>query len=73
METIHKIGEWFEADVDGEVIMMSTETGKYVSLNKTARFLWKCLDNADNAAALLEQTLGTFDVSAEQASAEIAE
>ncbi|MCJ2189228.1 PqqD family protein [Novosphingobium beihaiensis] len=72
MNAVRKIGNWLEADVDNETMMMNTESGMFVSLNRTARFLWKCLDEVQSTEALLQKTIENFNVTPEQAEIDIA-
>ena len=60
--TISKGSELLASEMDGEVVMMSIENGKYYGMNKLGSEIWKMIDAPVQVADIC-QTLGkTFSV-----------
>ena len=60
--TITKNPRVLVSEVDGEIIMLSVERGKYYSLNHTGSALWKLLDLCPNIEQLKTALLGEYEV-----------
>jgi hypothetical protein len=57
---------------DGEGVIVDTKSAFYFGLNKTASFLWEKLQQeASTAGALADALCGRFEVSREQAKADV--
>jgi len=63
---------WIGAELEDNFVMVNVDTGFYVTLNTTARAIWKALElpatETEIAALLIER----FDVSPEQCQASVA-
>nr|OJX01572.1 MAG: hypothetical protein BGO70_17675 [Bacteroidetes bacterium 43-93] len=53
-------------EVDGEIVMMNTTTGTYVSLNDTARKIWTMLEQPQQLSSILEALALEYNVTPEQ-------
>lgn len=56
------------SDVDGEVILMSLESGSYFSLNEVGSEIWQRLtdDKPIGIQVLLDELMEIFDVAADE-------
>ncbi|WP_123538514.1 PqqD family protein [Halosimplex salinum] len=52
--------------VDGEAVMLETESGTYYGFNETATFVWERLETAATVSELREAILSRYDVDREQ-------
>ena len=59
---IARSSELVSSDIDGEVVMMSIENGKYYGLDKTGSRIWDLLENPFSVSALINQLLCEFEV-----------
>jgi hypothetical protein len=48
--------------IDDELVMMSIETGKYYTLNRTATAIWNALDQAKSLNDVVNILIQQFDV-----------
>lgn len=53
------------ADMDGEVMMMNIDTGKYYALNEVASFIWDRLVQPLSLRGICDAVQAEFDVSPE--------
>lgn len=67
-----RTGDWLEAEVNDELLMMHGESGRFVSLNETAAWLWACLAEPKSAGALAEDLCAAFEVGPAVARADVA-
>lgn len=59
------------ADMDGEIAMMSIDSGKYHNLNSTGSRIWELVEKPCSVSEMC-QKLGTeFDVSPDQCESEV--
>jgi len=59
---------------DGSAVLLHLETKYYFSLNETAAFLWRLLENGDSTEEnLIEGLCEAFEVSEEQAKEDVTE
>ena len=49
------------AEVDGEVVMMSIEQGRYFGLDDIGSDIWKCLDTPCSFAELIDRLASVYD------------
>jgi hypothetical protein len=63
---IARNAEIVTADMDGETVMMSVETGKYYNLGKTGSVIWSLLGEPLSVEALVGKLLDKYDVAREQ-------
>jgi len=68
---IAKNAEIVTADMDGETVMMSIETGKYYNLGKMGSVIWSMLETPLSLETLIEKLLGKFNVEREQCEKEV--
>lgn len=59
------------SDMDGEMVMMNVETGKYYNIGKTGGVIWGMLKNPITVAELVSKLTDKFDVSKDQCEADI--
>ena len=62
---IARSSELVSSDIDGEVVMMSIENGKYYGLDKTGSRIWELLENQFSVSGLIDQLLLEFAVDRE--------
>ena len=55
-----------QADIDGEVVMMSIEKGSYYMLNEVGSRIWEIVQQPTSVADICSQIVAEFDVTAEQ-------
>jgi len=68
---IARNAEIVTADMDGETVMMSVETGKYYNLGKTGSVIWSLLGEPLSVGALVGKLLDKYDVGREQCEKEV--
>ncbi|MDI9497140.1 MAG: lasso peptide biosynthesis PqqD family chaperone [Bacillota bacterium] len=59
------------AEMDGEVVMMSLETGKYYNLGNMGTVIWRMIDNPVSVETIIRVLLEKYDVTREQCEAEV--
>ena len=62
---IVRSSELVSSDIDGEVVMMSIENGKYYGLDKVGSRIWEVLENSLSVSELIDQLLVEFEVERE--------
>lgn len=60
-------------EVDGEVMLMSSETGRYYTLTGSAAAIWKTLEQETTVAELCEKLTCQFQVDRQTCLADVAE
>jgi len=50
------------ADLDGEVVVLSVDKGKYYSLNEVGSRIWALMERPISVASLIEILMGEFEV-----------
>ncbi len=68
---IAKTGNHVETLVDGEVVLMHLDNGRFFSLGQTGRRTWELLDDHSSLKALVGAMIAEYDVSAEQCEADL--
>jgi len=61
--------EWRE--VEGEVVALDLRTQMYLAVNRTGAVIWPALDSGADRSELVERVVQRFDVSPEQAAADV--
>jgi hypothetical protein len=52
-----------DSRLDGEVVMLNIETGKYLNLNETGSSIWELIESGPQSLGALADTLsGQYDV-----------
>ncbi len=73
--TVHSIvsgnKEIVTAEMDGETVMMSVETGKYYNLGKMGSVIWGMLGNPITVESLVDTLLEKYKVEREQCEKEM--
>ena len=62
----------FTSEIDEDLVMMDDVNGLYFGLNPIARKIWELLEQPLTEAALVEQLVIIYEVSAEQCQTDIA-
>ena len=57
----------FTTEIEDNLIILNSETGKYLELNTSAKFIWKLIENGKNYSEILTSLLDEFEVSIEEA------
>tara|TARA_X000000368_G_scaffold226678_1_gene178928 strand:+ start:384 stop:647 length:264 start_codon:yes stop_codon:yes gene_type:complete len=57
----------FATEIEDNLIILNSETGKYLELNSSAKFIWKLIENGKNFSEILTSLLDEFEVSREEA------
>lgn len=67
MAAIEKLtGNFTEADIDDEIIIMRLDNGELLSLSGTAAVTWRLIDGRRNRAALIDELMADYDAGHEQ-------
>lgn len=72
MTILRRTGLWLDAEVGDETLMMHVETGRFMSLNETASFLWKRLETPASECDLAHALVASFEVAPEAARCDVA-
>ncbi|WP_164114852.1 PqqD family protein [Sphingorhabdus sp. Alg239-R122] len=64
--SIRKNENFVETTVDGEVVLMHLDDGRFFSLSDTGKRIWELLDSHDHFDELVTATLREYDVSQEK-------
>ena len=68
---IAKAGNHVETVVDGEVVLMHVDSGRFYSLGQTGRRMWELLDTHPSLPALVTAMTGEYDVPADRCEADL--
>jgi len=68
-----KTEKFVETDVDGEVVLMDIEDGKFFSLEQTGRRVWELLDEHDSIKKLSDKLTSEYDIDAASCQADLGE
>ncbi len=60
-----------EAEIDGDLVMMSIETGKYFGLDPIAKHIWQLIEQPISQAAICIELQQHYDVSESQCIEEV--
>ena len=68
MEKNLKINEVvFSTEIGETLVILNTDTGKYLELNKTAKFIWMQIEKNLNSKEILHKIIDSYDVTYEEA------
>lgn len=59
--------------IEGEAVLVNVRKDEVLHLNPTASFLWSCLDSGKTLAVIAAEMSGEFEVTEEEALADILE
>lgn len=60
---ISKKVDLLSSEIDGEVVMMNIETGRYIGMNKVGSEIWKIIDEGQTSiASICEKLLQIFKI-----------
>lgn len=62
MSIIRRTEEWLDMPVEDEVLMMHSETGRFMSLNLSAGLIWAALEQPRSTDELVSVITDTFEV-----------
>jgi hypothetical protein len=60
-----------EREVDGEILLLDTETNLIHQLNRTASFIWRKCQEGASAGEIAESLAENFDVEEDKARADV--
>ena len=64
-------GQWLSAKLGEECVLMSTETGNYLTLSRVGARIWELIEPATDVSELCTRLIEEFDVSPEICQAEV--
>lgn len=56
-----------KTEIDDEVIVLNTNTGKYLKLNSSSKFILNCIENHQDEKEILKKICSYYNVSEENA------
>ena len=62
---VRRIEEVIAGDIDGEIVMMSVENGKYYGLDDIGSVIWKLVEAPVKVSDVIDTLLERFDVDRE--------
>lgn len=65
-DVVSRVDTVVATDMDGEIIMMSVETGRYFHLDDIATEVWHVLEEPRSIAEIIANLRNSYDVSEEQ-------
>lgn len=68
---IERKGDWLSARVGDEIMMMSSEHGKYIGMNEVGARIWDIIETPQEPAAIYAALQCEFAVSIEDCEAEV--
>jgi len=68
---VRRRGDWLQAKVGDEVVMMSAEVGNFVGLSEVGARVWELIETPRDIAELCTQLQTEFDVAPEVCRAEV--
>lgn len=71
--TIKKSDASLATTIDGEAVILETESGVYFGLNEVATYIWELLDEPRDLEELCEAVLSEYDVSRERCERDLQE
>lgn len=57
-------GRYVETEVDGELVLMNTATGRFFALEDSALAIWRAIDGERDVAAIADDMAGKFGTDA---------
>ena len=68
---VRRIGDVLDVDMDGEMVMMSIEQGRYFGLNQTSTRIWALLAQPVVIGDLCDKLMAEFSVPQKQCEQEV--
>jgi len=68
---VRRIGDVLDADIDGELVMMNIEQGRYFGLNQTGTRIWALLAQPVVISDLCDKLTAEFSVPPKQCEHEV--
>jgi hypothetical protein len=68
---VRRIGDVLDVDMDGELVMMNIEQGRYFGLNQTGTRIWALLAQPVVISDLCDQLMAEFSVPHKQCEQEL--
>ncbi|MES2496514.1 MAG: PqqD family peptide modification chaperone [Pseudomonadota bacterium] len=68
---IHRQGEWLSATIGSQSVMMSIETGNYLSLSRIGSRIWELIAQPISLSALCDRLMQDFDVQSDVCRTEV--
>jgi hypothetical protein len=68
---VRRIGDVLDVDMDGELVMMNIEQGRYFGLNQTGTRIWALLDQPVVISDLCNTLMAAFSVDQKQCEQEV--
>jgi len=62
---IERNDDIIQAEIDGEIVMMSVDNGEYYGLDTVASRIWEMIEAPLSVSAICEQLVGEYDVTEE--------
>lgn len=59
--------------VGDQIVLLDLDSGRYFSLNAVGAFIWQHLERGEGPAAIADRLTAEYEVSAEQAAADLQE
>lgn len=70
-EVLHAATDHVSAEVDGQLVMMSVERGRYYGLDEVGRRVWELLQQPIRLGDLLDTLVEEFEVGRDDCAADI--
>ena len=68
---ISRNGDWLSADTGEERVMMSVQSGNYVTLSRVGARIWELLEKPTEVTAVCARLTEEFDVTADMCRADV--
>jgi len=68
---VQRKGEWLSATLGTECVMMSIETGNFVTLSRVGTRIWELIEPPISVSALCARLTDEFDITDEVCGAEV--
>ncbi|CAA0091876.1 Coenzyme PQQ synthesis protein D [BD1-7 clade bacterium] len=69
--TVERNPSQLDCELDGEFVLMCTETGKYFKLDKVSALIWQLLETPQTGLAISSKMQESYDVTEEQCNQEV--
>lgn len=65
--------DFMSTELDGEVVIMNTNNGRYLGFNEVTSEVWKLLENPVSFQKIIEHLMESFNVSAKECETDISD
>ncbi|WP_404392340.1 PqqD family protein [Pseudoalteromonas phenolica] len=69
--TVSRKDDVLDCNVDNETVLMSMDTGSYISTNKQAAIIWELIEQPKNITDIVKALTLSFDVDTEQCKSDV--